>query len=198
MSDIAVILLAAGNSSRMGCAKQLLHFRGKPMLRHAAETAIGSGARPVIVVLGAGAEQLRPVLDGLPVRIAVNSDWSQGMGTSIHTGLRALESSSVEGAIITLSDQPFVTSETLHSLTRKHRESGKAIVAASYADTVGVPVLFARHAFPWLLALRPQEGCKGVILKHPEEQILVDCPEAAIDIDTPLEYEALQIQQQHG
>ncbi|MFN7939642.1 MAG: nucleotidyltransferase family protein [Bryobacteraceae bacterium] len=198
MSDIAVILLAAGNSTRMGCAKQLLHFRGKPLLRHAAETAIASGSRPVVVVLGAKAAELRPVLDGLPVRIAVNPDWNQGMGTSILTGLRALEFCSTEGAIITLADQPFVTSNTLDNLTRKHRESGKAIVAASYAGTVGVPVLFSRRAFPWLLKLRPQEGCKGVILNHPEHQILMDCPEAAIDIDTPGEYQALQTQQRHG
>ena len=190
MSDTAVVLLAAGNSSRMGSAKQLLPFLGKPLLRHAAEIALASGSHPVVVVLGSRAEELRPVLDGLPVHITVNPHWSQGMGTSIQAGLRVLGSFAVKGAIIALADQPFVSSEILSRLAQMHHESGKAIVAAQYSDTVGVPAFFSRAAFPWLQALPPHQGCKGVILSHAQDSHLVDCPEAAIDIDTPEEYRA--------
>jgi molybdenum cofactor cytidylyltransferase len=184
----AAILLAAGSSTRMGTAKQLLDFRGKPLARHAAECAIAAGCDPVIVVLGSGEREIRPVLAGLPVEIVVNDRWPEGMGTSIQAGLRALEDREVSGAILALSDQPFVTPGFLSGLVDRHRESGRRIVAASYSGTAGVPVFFARDAFPLLMALKPDQGCKGVILGHPAEAELVDCPAAAMDIDTPGDY----------
>ena len=184
----ALILLAAGNSTRMGTAKQLLDFEGKPMLRHAAETALSSGCDPVIVVLGANEAGIRPALAGLNVEIVVNGRWAEGMGASIQAGLRALERYDVCGTILALSDQPFVTARFLRGLVERHRESGQSIVAAQYSGTAGVPVFFAREAFPLLMALKPDQGCKGVILGHLEDSLLVDCPEAARDIDTPADY----------
>jgi molybdenum cofactor cytidylyltransferase len=184
----ALILLAAGNSARMGSAKQLLDFGGKPLLRHAVETAQSAACDPVIVVLGANEHEIRPALTGLGVEIAVNERWADGMGTSIQTGLRALGNRDIAGAILALSDQPFVTADFLRGLVERHRQSGKAIVAAQYSGTAGVPVFFVREAFPLLMGLKPDQGCKGVILGHPADALLVDCPEAAIDIDTPEDY----------
>jgi molybdenum cofactor cytidylyltransferase len=184
----AAILLAAGNSTRMGSAKQLLDFRGQPLLRHAAKSALSAGCHPVIVVLGAREPEIRSALANLPVEIVVNERWPEGMGTSIQAGLRALENRDVTGAILTLVDQPFVTSGFLTGLVASHRESGRPIVAAQYSGTAGVPVFFAREAFPLLMALKPDQGCKGVILGHPADALLVDCPEAAMDIDTPEDY----------
>lgn len=185
---IAVVLLAAGKSSRMGSAKQLLEFRGKPLLRHAAESAQASACGPVVVVLGADEREIRTALAGLSVEIVVNERWAEGMGTSIQAGLQALQRREIEGAILTLADQPFVTPEFLRGLAAKHRESGKPIVAARYSGTAGVPVFFAREAFPLLMALQPDQGCKGVILGHSGDALLVDCPEAAMDLDTPEDY----------
>jgi molybdenum cofactor cytidylyltransferase len=184
----AVILLAAGNSTRMGAAKQLLDFGGKPLLGHAVETAQASGCDRVIVVLGANESEIRPSLAGLNVEIVVNNRWAEGMGTSIQAGLQALENRDIGGAILALSDQPFVTSDFLRGLVERHEQSGQPIVAAQYSGTAGVPVFFARQAFPLLMALKPAQGCKGVILGHPGDALLVDCPEAAIDIDTPEDY----------
>ncbi|HEY1757390.1 MAG TPA: nucleotidyltransferase family protein [Bryobacteraceae bacterium] len=184
----AVILLAAGNSARMGVAKQLLDFGGKPLVRHAAESAQASGCEPVVVVVGANAGEVRSALDGLSVEIIENERWPEGMGTSIQAGLRALENRDIGGAILALADQPFVTSEFLSGLAATHRETGKPIVAARYSGTAGVPVFFAREAFPLLMALKPDQGCKGVILGNSADALLVDCPEAAIDIDTPEDY----------
>jgi molybdenum cofactor cytidylyltransferase len=183
----AILLLAAGESRRMGRPKQLLDFGGKPLLRHSAEVALQTACGPVIVVLGARERELRGALEGLPIAIAVNERWQQGMGTSIQTGLRALDGlDEVTGAILALADQPFVTAEFLKQLAG----SDKQIAAASYAGTVGVPVYFARKAFPLLRALKPDQGCKSVILAHSQDRVLIDCPEAEIDIDTPEEYEA--------
>ncbi len=188
----AAILLAAGSSSRMGRPKQLLPFGGKPLVRHAAETAQEAGCDPIVVVLGSGEAEIRPALDGLRVEIVVNERWPDGMGTSIQAGLRALGSRDVEGAILTLADQPFVTAAFLSGLMALHRESGRPIVAAQYSGTAGVPAFFAQQAFPLLMALQPSQGCKGVILGHPAEAHLVDCPEAAMDIDTPRDYDQAQ------
>ena len=184
----AAILLAAGESSRMGRAKQLLDFGGKPLLRHAAEVAFAAGCWPVVVVLGARGELLRTALAGLPVEITINERWAEGMGTSIQAGLRALEDHDVTGAILMLAVQPFVSPEFLSRLAASHRETSKSIVAARYEGTVGVPVFFAPGAFPLLMALQPSQGCKGVILANQPDALLVDCPEAAIDIDTPEDY----------
>jgi len=172
----------------MGSAKQLLDFRGKPMLRYVVESAQASGCNPVIVVLGANEAEIRPALAGLDIEIVVNECWAEGMGTSIQTGLRALENRDVAGTILTLSDQPFVTADFLRGLTERYLESGHKIVAAQYSGTVGVPAFFAREAFPLLMALKPDQGCKGVILGHPGDALLVDCPDAARDIDTPEDY----------
>jgi molybdenum cofactor cytidylyltransferase len=184
----AVILLAAGNSTRMGSAKQMLDFRGKPLLRHAVECALSSGCDPVVVVLGANQREIRGVLDELPVEIVVNERWPEGMGTSIQAGLRALENRQLSGAILALCDQPFVSPGLLSGLVARHFASGKRIVASQYAGTAGVPVFFACEIFPLLMALNPDQGCKGIILGHPSDVLLVDCPEGAMDIDTPEDY----------
>jgi molybdenum cofactor cytidylyltransferase len=189
----ALILLAAGASTRMGAAKQLLDIGGKPMLRFAAETALASQCDPVIVVLGASEAEIRPALLGLNVEIVVNDRWAEGMGTSIQAGLVALamwelEHREIGGTILALSDQPFVTSIFLRGLVEKHSQSGRPIVAAQYAGTAGVPAFFARETFPLLMALKPEHGCKAVILDHIVDTLLVDCPEAARDIDTPEDY----------
>jgi molybdenum cofactor cytidylyltransferase len=188
MSKAAIIVLAAGASTRMGRPKQLLDFEGKPLLRHSVEEACGSGCNPVVVVLGAHAPELRAVLEGLPVEVIVNDRWTEGMGTSIQAGLSLLADRDVRGAILTLVDQPFITANYLRGLATTHYESLRPIIASKYLGTVGVPALFAREVFPALMALQPDEGCKVVILKHVANAVLVECPEGATDIDTPEDY----------
>ena len=194
MTQFGMVILAAGNSSRMGSPKQLLDYGGKPLLRHAADVALRSLCwGNVIVVLGSRAEELRPALANLPVTILENRRWEEGMGTSIHTGVEHAQASGLDGVILALADQPLVTPDSLDRLIHTHLETGQPIVAAQYAGTVGVPVFFSREFFPKLLALKPQQGCKGVILAHPEHAFHLDCPEAEIDIDTPQDYSSLRL-----
>jgi molybdenum cofactor cytidylyltransferase len=185
-------MLAAGNSSRMGSPKQLLDYGGKPLLRHAVDVALASMCRHVIVVLGARALELRPALEGLPVTILENPRWEEGMGTSIQTGVERAQAEGLDGVILALADQPLVTPGILDRLAHTHTETGQPIVAAQYAGTVGVPVFFAREFFPNLLALKPAQGCKGVILSHAGNAIYLDCPEAETDVDTPQDYDRVQ------
>jgi molybdenum cofactor cytidylyltransferase len=191
MKNIAVVLLAAGGSTRMGTPKQLLSYEGRPMVRHAVETALASGCDPVMVVLGSRVEEIRAALDGLDVVVVENSDWEQGMGTSIRAGISGAEIMGCDGAILALADQPLITPEILKRLVEEHEETGRPIIASEYAGTVGVPAFFAREYFPKLTALLPSEGCKAVILANLERSIRISCPEAETDIDTPADYQAV-------
>ena len=191
MTNIALVLLAAGGSTRMGSPKQLLSSQGRPLVRHAAETAIASGCDPVFVVVGSHAEEIRAALEGLDIVIVENTDWEQGVGTSIRAGISGAEIMGSEGAILALADQPLVTAEILQRLVAEHEETGRPIIASEYADTVGVPAFFTREFFPKLKALLPTEGCKAVILANLEQSIRISCPEAETDLDTPGDYQAV-------
>ena len=193
MADFGIILLAAGNASRMGRPKQLLDFGGVPLVRHAAVEALGSGCAPVVVVCGAEREAVAEALAGLPVELAYNERWAEGMGTSIQCGLRQLEASgrgaALAGMILSLADQPLLDSHTFLNLLAIHRETRQPIVTSEYSGTVGVPVLFTREIFRQLMALPPAQGCKGVIQRNAALAARMDCPEALADIDTPEDYQ---------
>ena len=185
MADTGIIILAAGQSARMGEPKQLLSFQGKPLIRRAVETALASVCRPVVVVLGAYAERIAPVLDGLPIEIVINPDWELGVGTSIRAGVEALSKHPIQAAILCLADQPLISSAVYDRLVSTQAASGREIVTSEYSGTVGVPVLFGRTFFSKLSGLKPDKGCKGVILDHPDHCVRIPCPEAETDIDSP-------------
>ena len=190
MRSVGLVLLAAGKSSRMQAPKQLLPFRGKPLVRHCAEIALVA-YQSVIVVLGANALEVTAALDGMPVTLVHNQYWEQGMGTSIGAGVQRAAKDNLEGIVLSLADQPMVSADYLRGLSEAHKESGQPVVASRYAGTVGVPVFFAHSFFDQLLQLRPEQGCKTVILSNRDRALCVDCPEAEFDIDTPQDYEAL-------
>jgi molybdenum cofactor cytidylyltransferase len=191
MDNIALVLLAAGGSTRMGSPKQLLPYRGQPLVRHTAEIALASGCDPVMVVLGSHANEIRAALDGLEVVVVENTDWEQGMGTSIRAGVSGAEIMGAEGVVLAMADQPLVTAEILKRLVEEHEETSRPIIASEYSGTVGVPAFFTREFFPKLKALMPTEDCKAVILANLEQSIRITCPEAEMDIDTPDDYQTL-------
>jgi molybdenum cofactor cytidylyltransferase len=191
MDNIALVLLAAGGSTRMGSPKQLLPYQGRPLIRHAAETALATGCDPVIVVLGPHLDEIRAALDGLDVVVVENTDWEQGIGTSIRAGISGAAIMGSDGAILALADQPLVTAEILKHLVAEHEETGRPIIASEYAETVGVPAFFSRSYFPKLTSLLPTEGCKAVILANLESSIRIACPEAETDVDTPEDFRSI-------
>lgn len=194
MTDaIGLILLAAGGSTRLGHPKQLLPYQNKTLLRHAAETALGSLCRPIVVVLGAGADLLRPELAELNVLIAENKDWEKGMGSSIRVGMAALEASvpNITGVVLMLCDQPFLTSDALNTLALACQDTNSLLTASEYGGTHGVPAFFSRVLFPELWALSEAQGAKPIIARHAAETISVPLPAATTDIDTAADYERL-------
>lgn len=194
MPAIGLILLAAGASTRLGTPKQLLPYAGQTLLRRAAETALASSCRPIVVVLGAYHERCRPELEDLPVRIIENSAWERGMGTSIRAGMEALLDESEEemiAVVCMLCDQPFLSADTLNALVQKHQETGSVLVASAYGNALGVPALFHRSLFLHLLGLKGSEGAKSLIEKHRDAATAVLFAQGLVDVDTPDDYARL-------
>ena len=177
----------------MGTPKQLLLYQGRSFVRHIAEIAIASVCHPITIVLGAHAQQIKPEVSQLPVQVVENQQWSQGMSSSLRVGIEALNavSQNLDAVIITLCDQPFVSSKILDQIVEAYYLTGKPIIASEYAGTLGVPALFSRTLFSELRDLKHTEGAKKIIIKHSNEVFSVPFPEGSIDIDTPNDYEQL-------
>lgn len=188
------IILAAGASTRMGTAKQLLPLAGKPLLVRTVEAALASPAWPVVVVLGANEEQIRPVLSRLPVIVADNPTWAEGMAASIRTGITTLQQFSrmLDGALIALCDQPAFSPVVISRLLARQKETGCSIVASRYAGRQGAPALFLSEHFATLASLTGEEGARALLNGHPSQVAATELPELGFDIDTPADYEALR------
>lgn len=186
------VILAAGPSTRMGSPKQLLPFGGRPLLVRAVEAALASPAWPVVVVLGAQAEKIRPVLARLPVLITENPAWAEGMAASIRAGVTTLRqfSRALDGALIALCDQPAFSADTIAQLVAAQQATGRSIVAARYGGRQGAPALFLREHFPTLVALTGEEGARALLNDTPDLVAAVDLPALALDLDTPEDFAA--------
>ena len=195
-SSTAIIILAAGASTRMGRPKLLLTYDNRTLLRHAAETAAASICRPILVVLGAYAKQLHGEIDDLPVRSVINERWAEGMGSSIQVGVEALNTydraDSPEALVLMLCDQPYVTVAVINDLVTAYHLNGKGIIASEYAGTLGAPALFGREYFSELETLRGATGAKHIIAAHSSDVVPMPFPKGMTDIDTPEDYRQLQ------
>jgi molybdenum cofactor cytidylyltransferase len=188
---IAVIVLAAGASTRMGRQKLTLPLAdGRPLVRAAVEQVLAGDLDDVVVVLGREAEAVASALRGLPIRTVMNPRYAEGQSTSLRAGLDAL-AQGTEAAIVALGDQPLPHPRLLRQLVEAFRTSGRPIVAPVYRDGRGNPVLFASSVFDELRRVEGDRGGRPVIARDPERvaEVPVDAPMPA-DIDTPEDYEA--------
>ena len=188
---IAVIVLAAGASTRMGRQKLTLPLAdGRPLVRAAVEQVLAADLDDVVVVLGREAEAVASALRGLPIRTVVNPRYAEGQSTSLRAGLDAL-AQDTEAAVVALGDQPLPDPRMLRQLVEAFRTSGRPIVAPLYRDGRGNPVLFASSVFDELRRVEGDRGGRPVVARDPERvaEVPVDAPMPA-DIDTPEDYEA--------
>lgn len=188
-----LVLLAAGASTRLGEPKQQLPYQGTTLLQHAIHTALDSVCKPVVVVLGAKADELLTVPDDARITKVKNHQHQEGMASSIRCGLAQMltQAPNVTACIFMVCDQPFVSPALLKKLVRQKQESEAGIVASAYENTLGTPVLFDRRYFPELLDLQGQEGAKKVVMRYRQDVVAVPFPEGSIDIDTAEDYAAL-------
>ena len=191
MSNTAIIILAAGASKRLGRPKQLLGFRGRSLLEHIVFEAQTAALSPLIVITGSGAEALKFFQNQANVETLFNEAWETGMASGIVKGISALKHTTADSVILSVCDQPFVSATVFLQLIQARENSSKAIIACSYAGTVGTPVLFDRIYFERLQQLTGDEGAKTLVKKHQEDLHTIVFEEGKIDIDTQQDYENL-------
>lgn len=189
----AIIILAAGNSSRLGRPKQLLGYKNSTLLKNTISEALKVPNSFVIVVTGANYNEVEKQLNMAEINIYFNAEWENGMSSSIVKGLNELLLLKPDcgECIFAVCDQPFVTSLIFENLISEYHKTKKGIIASAYSETLGTPVLFHKKYFNELLELSGQDGAKKIIKKYLEDTVSVPFEKGDIDIDTEEDYNKL-------
>ena len=188
------IILAAGTSTRMGRAKQLLPLENRPLLQHVVDATAASCLDEIILVLGHRAEEIRAAIHcPTRVRVEVNADYAAGQSTSLRAGLRRA-SPRAEAAAVLLGDQPRVTAQLIDRVAAAFANSAACVVRPVYAgvgghSVPGHPVFLARRTWPEIDKLRGDQGARALLITHPEwlREVSIE-GEAPRDVDTWEDY----------
>jgi molybdenum cofactor cytidylyltransferase len=185
---VAAVVLAAGQSTRTAPYHKLLlaDRTGKPMIARVVDNVLSSAARPVLVVLGHRAEEIRAALGGRPVTYVTSEHYAAGLSASLKAGIEAVPAAAA-AAIVCLGDMPLVTGRVLDRLIDAFDpDEGRAIVLPTHQGKQGNPVLWARRFFPEILALEGDIGARALIARHAELAAEVEIGEDAVlrDFDT--------------
>ncbi len=184
MKSIAVAVLAAGAATRFGSAKQLADIDGKFMLQRVLDCCNSLTALDTYLVLGAMHEEIQPKLNIDSSKIIVNSNWHEGMGSSIAAAALKLQQA-YESILFVAGDQPYISAQQLTEMIDRWRESPTTICAAQYGDTIGIPAIFPRNQYSELILLAGDSGAKKLLLDSGQHIQLIKIPQAAMDIDRP-------------
>lgn len=190
--NIGIIILAAGESTRMGTPKQAIPMAdGKSLLQSTVEVALATPLRPIVVVVGANKAEVVPELKGLPVTIVDNAFWQEGMATSVKVGLAGLfmMEPRLGGILMLVCDQPHITPGLLEEMMDVFLKSNAKAVACRYDESWGVPVLIGRELLAELTELTGDQGAKPLLKKYIQEVVFVDFEKGNIDLDTPEDVE---------
>lgn len=190
-SSLHVLVLAAGASTRLGQPKQLVRVDGRPLLHTVVSHAVAVAGHAVTVVLGAHAQDVAMLLKHSPASVIINRHWREGLAASIRCGIMALPPA-CDAVLIMLADQVGVTGDDLKRLLSAWKGQDGVIVASLYSGGVGVPAIFPRWCFGELLSLRGDRGARALLLRHVDRLTRVPMPNAALDLDTPEQLEALR------
>ncbi len=189
---ISAVVLAAGESTRMGICKQLLDVEGKAMIEHVIESLQESRIDEIVVVLGCMAEEVASKLPKKGVKTVFNSRYKEGQSTSIKIGLEAIDPRA-DAAIFLLSDQPFVGAKVLDRLVEEYERTHTSILIPTYKGRRGNPVLMDRTLFQESIRVSGDVGARSVVLRHEDEvvEVEVDEPGILFDVDTIEDLEAV-------
>ena len=193
---IAGIVLAAGESSRMGTDKALLMYRGRPFLENIISVLREATIQRIVVVLGHHAELIQQRVDLSMVEVVVNRDYWRGQTSSLQTGLRALAGNEPDGVVLCLVDHPALSSDTVNKLIYNFMSTGRPVVIPQINGNHGHPVLLGRELFSRVLALRPDQGADKVIHQYRDRTQFVEVTDRGIllDVDNPASYRKLRAQ----
>ena len=186
MTQIPIIIVAAGSSSRLGQAKQLLEYEDETLLnctiRNASEVS-----NDVIVVLGARFQEISQTISNKNVQIIFNENWEWGMASSVITGLGTRLNS--EKVIVSICDQPYLTSTIFENLISAEKLTNKPIITSNYGHQIGVPILFNQFIYKDLLALKGDKGARSILPKYKDSIATIDFSNGDFDIDTIEDWE---------
>jgi molybdenum cofactor cytidylyltransferase len=188
---IGGLVLAAGAGTRFGTSKQLALLDGRPLLEHAIRTLVGSPVERVVVVLGAGAEQVIAGVDAHGAQLIVCNRWDEGQSASLACGLAEL--SDCEAVVITLGDQPRLSPEAIRRVIAA-RGDGVDAVRATYADAPGHPVLLEAHLFDRMRDVSGDHGARNLLLSVHTVEVPCDDLGGGEDVDTPAQLDAMRAQ----
>jgi molybdenum cofactor cytidylyltransferase len=184
LASPVIVLLAAGEGSRFGGAKQLADIAGEPMVRRVARTLLETDL-PVIAVTGAYADDVEIVLDKLPLSLIRCEDWRLGMGNSLAAGVReaARSFSRATATLICLADQPMLDNALIRTMLERHAAAPERILVTEHDGMQGPPVLFPHDCFAALMMLSGTRGARSLLEQH-AERVEVMRADGGIDVDT--------------
>ena len=193
-AKIGVVILAAGSSSRLGYAKQLVEFNGKSLLQHAIDVSDSLEFDTKILVLGARKEKIESEIDRKGYEIVMNENWEEGMGSSIRDGvLRSQELlNNLDHILILLSDQPFVSKERIEELIQVQLDKNSQATFSEYSGDIGVPAIFSAEVFHDLKELKGDQGAKKLIHDQNLDYEIVKFEKGNFDVDTVEDVELLK------
>ena len=194
MSKLAVLLLAAGSSSRMGSPKQFLKWNNTTLLNHAINTVEQIDQNEIVLVLGANYEEINSKVDASDITIIYNENWEKGLGNSIACGIKFIIESlpDIESVLIMLTDQPLIDSNFIIEMIKTHQKNPNDIICTQYKNNkLGVPAIFNKNYFEELSYLNHDKGAKDILNKNPENIIFISGKDLISDIDTIEDYETL-------
>lgn len=187
---MAAVVLAAGESRRMGTPKQLLPFAGRTILECVVDTLLTAGVDEVIVVLGHFAERVQVVLDNRPVRPVVNVAYRQGMLSSVKCGVRAI-GAEYDAVLFALGDQPQIASTVVQAVMARYREGSAGIVIPRYGQKKGHPIIMNLHTYRDAILNLPEDvGLNALVQAHADDVHLIEMETEEIvrDIDNRDDY----------
>lgn len=185
----AILILAAGTSSRMGKPKQLLPYKHTTLLGWAIEQAQTSKADEVVCVLGANAQDIERSIKDYKLKIIYNPNYKEGLSSSILSGIKELQHFNT--TLIMLADQPNVTSSYLNKLLDASCKNPKVVIASGYGDSAGVPAVFPKKYYPELLQLKGDKGARCLLNRLTPRPIIINTSEKLEDIDTLSDYQTI-------
>ena len=180
---LAILVIAAGASRRLGQPKQLLQHHNTSLLNHTLQECVASGIGAVHLVLGANIDQIKRQVN-LNIPIHFNENWANGIGESIAFGVRKIMENNYNGIIIAVGDQPYFNRNILTAIMAKQRETKRQIIISKYDIGAGTPCFFDKKLFVELSQLHSDIGAKPIIKKYNDLVETVDFPNGNIDIDT--------------
>lgn len=194
MNKIVILILAAGNSSRMGAIKQLLPWQEGTLIENAIKQAKASIASDVIVVLGANHQKIEQKINHQNAILVINDTWESGLGSSIACGINYIDKSlkNTDAVLVMLADQPLIKTEFLNHMMRKFINGNTNIVATKYEQKAGVPAIFGSDYFKELSTLSNDFGAKMILEKNKSLILLLEAQGITFDVDSPEDYDRIK------